>query len=223
MPDPRPVIVPSDYTFHPLAETFPLIGDDELRELAEDMQRHGLREPIVLFEGKILDGRNRYRAAKAIKLPLTQTNFKALAAGVDPRAYVISANVRRRHLTAEQKRDVIAQLLKADPTKSDRQVADVVKVDNKTVSAVREKLEAREEIPHVETRTDSAGRKQPKNKKKPSKPRSAKQVYHVCQEQLIDALMEFSSADHAEEHAEETKSRLDETIASMRKEEKEAA
>ena len=72
MPEPRPVIAPSDYTFHPLADTFPMIGDDELRELAEDIQHHGLREPIVLFEVKILDGCNRYRAAKAIKFPLTQ-------------------------------------------------------------------------------------------------------------------------------------------------------
>ena len=42
--------------------------------------------------------------------------------GTDPYAFVISANIYRRHLTAEQKRDLIAKLLKADPSKSDRQI-----------------------------------------------------------------------------------------------------
>ncbi len=151
-----------DYDFHPLAETFPMISGEELRELADDIQRHGLREQIVLFEGMILDGRNRYRACKLNKFALTQANFKTLPAGVDPQAYVVSVNVRRRHLTAEQKREVIAKLLKADPAKSDRRIAEVAAVDNKTVGSVRQRLEAREEIPHVETTTDKTGRKQKK-------------------------------------------------------------
>jgi hypothetical protein len=52
-------------------------------------------------------------------------------------------------------------LIKAQPEKSDRQIADTVKVDHKTVGAVRAEQEARGEIPHVETRTDSMGRQQP--------------------------------------------------------------
>ena len=62
-------------------------------------------------------------------------------------AYVISKNIRRRHLTLEQKRELIEKLLRADPTKSDRQIARTVKADNKTVGAVRKRAEAREEIP----------------------------------------------------------------------------
>jgi hypothetical protein len=79
----------------------------------------------------------------------------------DPYAYVVSANIRRRHLTAEQERDLIAKLIKATPDKSDRQIAETVKVDHKTVGAVRAEQEARGEIPHVETQTDSKGRQQP--------------------------------------------------------------
>jgi ParB-like chromosome segregation protein Spo0J len=197
---------------------FPLMEDENLRKLAEDIRVNGQQEPITIYQNMILDGRNRYKACELLRIKPNFTEYT----GKDPRAFVVSMNIQRRHLSAEQKRDLIAKVLKADPTKSDRQVAEVVKVDNKTVGAVREKLEAREEIPHVETRTDSAGRKQPK-KKSGTKTRTAAQVYHAVQEQLIDALQELSSIEHAEEHAEKTKTRLDETIASMRKEEREAA
>jgi hypothetical protein len=51
-------------SFHKLAEAFPLLGEGELAELADDIRQHGLREPITLYHGAILDGRNRYRACK---------------------------------------------------------------------------------------------------------------------------------------------------------------
>ena len=89
----------------------------------------------------------------------------------DPYVFVLSANIHRRHLTAEQKRDLIEKLLKARPLSSVRAIAKQTKVDNKTVAKVRAKLEGREEIPHFEARTDTKGRKQPSTKpKKPSKP-----------------------------------------------------
>ena len=87
---------------------------------------------------------------------------------VNPVTYVLSRNVHRRHLTSEQKRQAIAAFIKADPTTSDRTVAKELGVDNKTAAKVRADLEAREEIPHVSTRTDSAGRKQPATKRKPT-------------------------------------------------------
>jgi hypothetical protein len=82
----------------------------------------------------------------------------------DPYAYVISANIRRRHLTAEQKRELIAKLIKSTPEKSDRAIAKTAKVDHKTVGAVRGNLEARGEVPHVATRKDAKGRRQPARK-----------------------------------------------------------
>jgi hypothetical protein len=76
-------------------------------------------------------------------------------------------NVVRRHLSAEQKRELIAKLLKADPEQSDRQVGKMAKVDHKTVAAVRAAKEGRGEIPHVSKRADTKGRRQPVKKKKP--------------------------------------------------------
>jgi hypothetical protein len=97
------------YDFHPFAEIFPIIPADELDTLGKDIKQRGLQEPIVLFEGKVLDGRNRYIAAQKIGHKFTADNFKYLPAGVDPRAFVISANILRRHLNAEQKRELIAR------------------------------------------------------------------------------------------------------------------
>ena len=154
----------TEYAFHELASVFPLLEGGEYTALIDDVRTHGLLEPITLFEGKILDGRNRYRAC--------------LAAGVEPRfreilfgdyaeaaACVISANIHRRHLTAEQRRELIEKLLKADPGRSDRQIAETAKVSDKTVAAVRRQAEARAEIPHVEKRTDRKGRSQPRARK----------------------------------------------------------
>ena len=59
---------------------------------------------------------------------------------VDPYGYVISANIHRRHLTAEQKRELIAKLLKATPEKSDRQIAETVKASPTTVGTVRAEM-----------------------------------------------------------------------------------
>jgi ParB-like chromosome segregation protein Spo0J len=178
------------YAHHPLAEMFPVLKDAEFDDLVEDIRKHGLHEPISLFEQKIIDGRNRERACKK--------------AGVEPRyrsikfenhdaaaAYVISKNICRRHLTPEQKRGLIKKWLRADPTKSDRQIARAIKVDNKTVGAVRKRAEAREEIPRVSKRTDSKGRSQVAHKRNSAKPPSKRTKSTAdLSDQCIEAVRE---------------------------------
>jgi hypothetical protein len=77
--------------------------------------------------------------------------------------------MHRRHLTVEQKRDVIAALLKANPTKSDRTIAKQAMTHHHAVAKVRLEEEGRGNISHVEKRTDSKGRKQPAKRQKAAK------------------------------------------------------
>jgi hypothetical protein len=150
--------------FHPIADMFPLMEGKEFDALVADIKANALRYKIALYEGKILDGRNRYRAMLAAGHRPTKEHFfeyKPALSTDTPLSYVITANLHRRHLTAEQKRDLIAKLLKAQPDRSDRQIAATVKADHKTVGAVRTGLEGRGEIPHVGNRQDTKARKQP--------------------------------------------------------------
>jgi hypothetical protein len=128
----------------------------------------------------------------------TRLNHPANAASLvetgDPYAYVLSANIRRRHLTAAQKRELVTKLLKAQPEKSDRQIAKEAKVSDKTVGKKRAELEAGAEIPHHETRTDARGTKQPA-KKPPKKKTTTKPTQP--QEPTTDLRTEKTSAELA--------------------------
>lgn len=69
MSETKSPVVPSsafDFQFHHLADRFPMMESKDKIELAGDIERNGLREPITLYEDKILDGRNRYEAAKLV-------------------------------------------------------------------------------------------------------------------------------------------------------------
>jgi hypothetical protein len=142
---------------HPAAQLFPELPADELKALADDIKKNGQFQTILVFGGKILDGRNRL---KACKLAGVEPRFERIAL-VDPLDFVVSCNLHRRHLTPAQRREVIAAVLKQRPEKSNRHVAKQVKVDDKTVASVREKLEASAEIPQMEKRQDARGVERP--------------------------------------------------------------
>ena len=88
------------YDFHPLANAFPLLEGNEFEDLKRDILNHGVIEPLVLHEGKILDGRNRYRAARAVGQSFATAVWDEIG---DPVDYVMSMNLYRRHLTASQR------------------------------------------------------------------------------------------------------------------------
>lgn len=87
------------YEIHPLAHLLPAMRDDEFAELKEDIAANGLRESIKLYEGRVLDGRHRYRACNELHLWPTFENYE----GDEPARYVLSLNVKRRHLNEGQR------------------------------------------------------------------------------------------------------------------------
>lgn len=88
-----------DYEVHPAAELFPLLPKAKLKELADDIKKHGLIHKIVLHNGKILDGRNRLLACE---LANTIPYFAYYRGEHSPTEYVIAANLKRRQLTPSE-------------------------------------------------------------------------------------------------------------------------
>jgi hypothetical protein len=93
--------------FHPLCSLFPVLSGPDLAALAADIKTHGQREPILLFNGEILDGRNRF---KACEIAGVKPRFKKFT-GDDPAALVASLNLHRRHLTDSQRAMLAAELM----------------------------------------------------------------------------------------------------------------
>lgn len=85
---------------HPAATLFPMLHDAELDELAADIREHGQLEPIVIFNEKILDGRNRFEACRRASV---EPKTRVLPSCDSPTAFVISANLHRRHLNPTQR------------------------------------------------------------------------------------------------------------------------
>lgn len=128
------------YEFHPIAARYPLLEGEDFERLKDSIAANGQRVRIVLFKGAILDGRNRYRACVALGIePLTEV-FE----GTEEEASVYSdvLNLHRRHLSREQVREVIAFKLRAEPHRSDRDIAAEVKVSPTTVGTVRKEVVA---------------------------------------------------------------------------------
>lgn len=92
--------------FHPLANLFPLIEGAEFEQLVADIKANGVREPVITYEGKILDGRNRFKAANAAGVEVPTKEYS----GDDPLGFVISLNLHRRHLSESQRAMVAATI-----------------------------------------------------------------------------------------------------------------
>ena len=92
---------------HGLAAIFPMMDGEPLALFHADIATHGVRDPIVLYEGQILDGRNRYACAVSLGLDCPAVEFD----GDDPLSFVISSNLHRRHLTESQRAAVAAKLV----------------------------------------------------------------------------------------------------------------
>jgi len=136
-------MIRTDLKTHPAADIFPLLEGPEFEALVLDIIEHGQREPIVVHDGAILDGRNRYRACQSLGIePVT----KAWDGEDTPEAFVVSMNLHRRHLNESQRAMIAARISKLPkghrpdveiPTCTQAEAARLLNVDRGTVIAAR--------------------------------------------------------------------------------------
>ena len=93
---------------HPVAELFPMLSSSELQDMAASIKRDGLLNPCVRMGDTLLDGRNRLAACKLAGVEPTFTEYT----GSSPVAFIIGANLARRHLDKGQK---VALALEIEP------------------------------------------------------------------------------------------------------------
>lgn len=83
---------------HPVAMLFPDLDPADFDALVEDIRQHGVKEPILIHQGMILDGRHRYEACRRLGRPCPAVEWD----GDHPWFEVQSRNLVRRHLAKEQ-------------------------------------------------------------------------------------------------------------------------
>lgn len=91
---------------HPIADVWPMMDEAKLAELADDIRKNGQLVPVWLYEGKILDGRNRWAACKIAGVEPKTKEYT----GDEPTAFAVSLNDRRRHMGKSALAAVAAEL-----------------------------------------------------------------------------------------------------------------
>ena len=107
----------SKMTIHPDAALFPMMSDEEIDALADDIKANGQLHPITVDEdGRLVDGRNRAEACEraGVEPVIAKLN------GHDPKAFILSSNITRRHMTAGQRAMATAMIYPEDGGKGGR-------------------------------------------------------------------------------------------------------
>jgi hypothetical protein len=176
------------YKIHPAADVFPMLDADELAGLANDIKTHGLRKRIIFLRNGadvlLIDGRNRLAAMEMAGIEIDAAKHCQTSESMaDPVAYIVSVNIRRRHLTKQQQADLIVATHQAlgNPSPSWRGVtADPVKAaaiatakampNGPSKRTIERAFEKATEHPNAPPRLRAAARRQRK--------RETLQAYH---------------------------------------------
>ena len=129
----KKVIDPVSLDIHPAANLFPMLSKAELQNLADDIKKNGLVEPILRYKGQILDGRNRLAACE---LAVVKPRFEEWKGEGSPIPLNMSLNLHRRHLN-ESQRSMVAAKLKEHLQKEDKNRANLRTSKKATKEAAR--------------------------------------------------------------------------------------
>lgn len=131
---------------HPIADVWPMLDEAKLNELADDIRKNGQLVPVWLYEGRILDGRNRWAACKIAGVDPKTKEYT----GDEPTAFAVSLNDRRRHMGKSALAAVAAELEPHFAKDAKRRQAEQAKRNQPQAQKVEklppiEKAKAREE------------------------------------------------------------------------------
>lgn len=88
--------------YHEVANLFPMMNDDEYAALVADIHQHGQREPIWIYDDQIIDGRNRWLACRDLGIQPATREYTGPSDMATLIAFVVSLNLKRRHLDKGQ-------------------------------------------------------------------------------------------------------------------------
>ena len=129
----RVTIAGRDFEVHPVAAMFPEFPPEEYANLRADIEAHGVRFPVVVCGRWLVDGRTRLRACRDLDL---EPPIRELDEGTDVVEWIVSANVRRRHLSTSQRAVLAAQLADGEGVTLDH-AAESLSVSRMSVARAR--------------------------------------------------------------------------------------
>lgn len=162
---------------HVLAALFPMLPEDELEALADAMLSSNIqRDPIVIHEGKILDGRN---TLKALGIAGMTPRFRDYDPGTEGPAwkYVRDRNLTRRNLDPTQRAAIVSGLLQHSDDAAALSVAEMAAVADVSPRTMTDAIAA-EEAGHGKDmrdgKTSASAAAKKARKDKPQKPKAEK-------------------------------------------------
>jgi len=139
----------------------PPLSPEEYSELEDSIRKFGVMVPILRDpNGVVIDGHHRLRIAQSLGVDCP-AEILVGRSETDLRTFAFELNLNRRHLTREQRRQLVAESIKADPHLSSREHGRRAGVDHKTAETVRQALMSGGEIPHLGARTGTDGKSYP--------------------------------------------------------------
>ncbi|MDI7183619.1 transposase [Leptospira santarosai] len=144
------------------------ISNEDYNRLYNSIAKVGVKDPIRgYFDDErifnVLSGANRLDIVSKLNHEIIDIDIYEGGTREERINFALAENLERRHLTSDQKRRLVEYKLKLNPDQSDRSIAKKIGVDNKTVAAVRKKLESTEEIPQLKKRLGQDGKIRLKN------------------------------------------------------------
>lgn len=226
-----PKINLNDLPIHPAAELFPMMSETEFQAMKEDIRLHGQNDDVLIWNGTLLDGRNRLKACTELGI---EAGWAEIPKTTDPVAWVLSHNLHRRHLTTAQRAmvaDKLATLLHGDNqyenedaqicASSQSEAAKQLKVSRRSVQTARRvrKKASKKVIAAVESGTMSLNAAVASTKPSEAKAKAQAEAKAAKEKAKADA-----AAERARLKAEKDKAKADAAAAKEKaKADKEAA